>query len=91
MSVGGIISGLIVGLVIGGLARLVLPGKQKVALWLTVLIGFVGALVGTGLARAVGVADTRGIDWIEIVLQVGVAALGIALVTGALGSRGARR
>jgi uncharacterized membrane protein YeaQ/YmgE (transglycosylase-associated protein family) len=86
MTVSGIISALIVGLIIGALGRLVVPGKQNIPIWLTLVIGVVAALLGTVLARAVGVADTKGIDWIELLFQIVLAAVGVALVAG-VGSR----
>lgn len=82
MTVAGIISALIVGLVIGALGRLVLPGRQSLPIWLTIVVGIVAALIGTALAQAVGVAVTAGVDWIELVFQVGLAALGVALLSG---------
>ena len=91
MTVTGIITALIVGLIIGALGRLVVPGKQNIPIWLTMVIGVVAALLGTVIARAVGVADTRGVDWIELLFQVGLAALGVALVVGVSGRRGVRR
>ncbi|MDY7084275.1 MAG: GlsB/YeaQ/YmgE family stress response membrane protein [Actinomycetota bacterium] len=86
MTVTGIITALIVGLIIGALGRLVVPGKQNIPIWLTLVIGVVAALLGTVLARATGVADTRGVDWIELLFQVVLAAIGVALVAG-YGSR----
>jgi uncharacterized membrane protein YeaQ/YmgE (transglycosylase-associated protein family) len=91
MAVTGFISAIIVGLIIGALARLVLPGKQDIPIWLTILIGTVGAIIGTFIAQLLGVAVTRGVDWIEVALQIAVAALGIALVAGSRGRRGIRR
>jgi uncharacterized membrane protein YeaQ/YmgE (transglycosylase-associated protein family) len=90
VSVGGIISAIIVGLVIGALGRLVLPGKQKIPIWLTIAIGFVAALIGTFIANALGVGDTRGIDWIEVIVQVALAALGVSIAAGAYGRRSVR-
>lgn len=87
MTVTGIISALVVGLIIGALARLVLPGKQSIPIWLTILIGAIGAILGTLVAQYLGVAVTPGIDWIEIVLQVAIAAVGVALVSGAYNRR----
>jgi uncharacterized membrane protein YeaQ/YmgE (transglycosylase-associated protein family) len=78
----GFITALFVGVIIGALGRLVLPGRQKIAIWLTIVIGIVAALLGTFVAGALGVADTRGVDWIELALQVGAAAAGIALFSG---------
>ena len=86
MTVTGIISALIVGLIIGALGRLVVPGKQNIPLWLTLVIGVVAALLGTVIARATGVADTKGFDWIELLFQIVLAAIGVALVAG-VGSR----
>ena len=78
MAVSGIISAIIIGLIIGALGRLVIPGRQKIPIWLTMVIGIVAALIGTAIARGLGVATTRGIDWIELILQVALAALGVA-------------
>ena len=82
MTVTGILSALIVGLIIGALGRLVLPGRQAIPIWLTILIGIVAALIGTFIANALGVGDTRGIDWIELIIQIALAAAGVALVAG---------
>jgi len=82
MTVTGIISALIVGLIIGALGRLVVPGRQYVPIWLTIVIGIGAALLGTVIARSFGWADTSGVDWIELFVQVVLAALGVALVAG---------
>jgi uncharacterized membrane protein YeaQ/YmgE (transglycosylase-associated protein family) len=87
MEISGILTAIVVGLVIGGLGRLVVPGKQDISIWWTLGIGVVAAFVGTLLASAIGVADTRGIDWIELVLQVGLAAGGVVLVSGLTGRK----
>ena len=82
MEVTGIITAIVIGLVIGALGRLVVPGKQDIPIWLTMLIGVVAAIIGTFIAAALGVDDTPGIDWIELVIQVVLAAIGVALVAG---------
>ncbi|BCB82844.1 GlsB/YeaQ/YmgE family stress response membrane protein [Phytohabitans suffuscus] len=82
MEISGIFTALIIGLVVGALGRLVLPGRQKIGFWLTLAVGIVAALLGTLVAAALGVADTGGVDWIELLLQVGFAAGGVALVDG---------
>ncbi len=87
MTVTGIITALIVGLIIGALGRLVVPGKQHIPIWLTMVIGVVAALLGTVIARAVGVADTNGVDWTELLFQIVLAAIGVALVVGISGRR----
>ncbi|TDD67384.1 GlsB/YeaQ/YmgE family stress response membrane protein [Jiangella aurantiaca] len=79
MEVSGIISAIIVGAVIGALGRLVIPGKQDIQIWLTVVIGIVAALIGSAIVGPL--RDTDGVDWIEIVVQVGLAVVGVLLVT----------
>jgi uncharacterized membrane protein YeaQ/YmgE (transglycosylase-associated protein family) len=90
MEVTGLITALIIGLIIGVLGRLVAPGKQNIPIWLTMLIGVVAALIGTALAVAIGVAVTPGIDWIELIVQVVLAAVGVTIVAGIYGRRAAR-
>ncbi|GGM69757.1 transglycosylase [Thermopolyspora flexuosa] len=90
MEITGIISALIIGIIIGALGRLVVPGRQRIPLWLTMVIGIVAALIGTAIATVLGVADTRGIDWIELAIQVALAAVGVSLAAGSYGRRGGR-
>jgi len=85
----GIISALIIGLIVGALGRLVVPGRQHIPIWLTIVIGIVAALLGTVIARALNVATTPGVDWTEILIQVVLAAVGVAIVVGVSG-RGRR-
>ncbi|MFC0532628.1 GlsB/YeaQ/YmgE family stress response membrane protein [Phytohabitans kaempferiae] len=91
MTATGIISALIIGLIIGALGRLVVPGRQNIPIWLTMLIGVAAALLGSVIARAAGVAATSGVDWIELFIQVVLAAIGVALVVGVGGRRGVSR
>jgi uncharacterized membrane protein YeaQ/YmgE (transglycosylase-associated protein family) len=92
VTVTGIITAIVVGAIIGALGRLVVPGRQPIPIWLTILIGIVAAFIGTFLARAIGISTaTPGIDWGELVVQVIVAALGVFLVAGAYGRRGTLR
>jgi uncharacterized membrane protein YeaQ/YmgE (transglycosylase-associated protein family) len=91
MTVTGIITAIIIGAIIGFLGRLVAPGKQNIPIWLTIVVGIVAAFIGTWIAGLFGVADTGGIDWIELVMQVIVAAIGVAIVAGVYSRRGATR
>jgi uncharacterized membrane protein YeaQ/YmgE (transglycosylase-associated protein family) len=75
-----IIWAIIAGLIIGLLAKAVVPGRQNIPLWLTILVGIVGALIGNWLAALFGVRFTGGIDWIRHILQIGAAAVLIAIV-----------
>ena len=87
MEVTGFITAIIIGLIIGALGRLVVPGRQNIGIWLTLLIGVVAALVGTLIAGALGVAKTPGVDWIELILQIALAAGGVYLVSKARSGR----
>jgi hypothetical protein len=42
-----------------------LPGRQDMPIWLTIVIGIVAALIGSLIASALGVGETRGIDGIK--------------------------
>ncbi len=76
-TVWGIITALVVGLIVGALGRLVVPGRQNMPIWLHMVIGVGAALLGTVLARALGIAtQTAGIDWAELAVQVVLAAIG---------------
>jgi len=71
-----IIVTVILGAIIGALARLVLPGRQNISTLMTVVLGIIGALVGSFLWTGVfHKGDTPGIDWIALLLGVIVAAV----------------
>jgi uncharacterized membrane protein YeaQ/YmgE (transglycosylase-associated protein family) len=53
----GIIGFLIAGLIIGALARLLMPGRQKIGLLWTLLLGVAGSLIGGTIANAIGTGD----------------------------------
>lgn len=80
--ISAIISAIIVGAIVGALARLVLPGKQNISIVATILIGIVAAVIGTIIANAMGVGNTQGIDWIKLIIQVVLAAIGVSIFAG---------
>lgn len=85
MDIGGIISAIIVGLIIGALGRLLAPGKQRISILLTLVVGVVAAFVGSALAVAIGVGATAGFDWIELLIQVVLAAVGVSALSKSRG------
>ncbi len=74
-----VIGALIAGVIIGPLARLVLPGKQNVSIGMTIVLGAVGAFVGGIVYQVLGGGDTSGIDWIKLFIQVAVAAIAVVI------------
>ncbi|MEU3529497.1 GlsB/YeaQ/YmgE family stress response membrane protein [Streptomyces sp. NPDC038707] len=71
---------IIVGFVLGIIAKAVIPGKQHSPLWLTTICGILGAIVGNAIARAVGVSETKGIDWSRHIFQLVAAIIIVAAV-----------
>ena len=82
MTPAGIISAIVIGAIIGVLGRLVVRGKQNISILVTIIVGIVAALLGTWLASLVGVETTDGIDWIELLFQIVLAAIGVSIVAG---------
>lgn len=91
MSVTGVITAIVVGLILGVLGRLFAPGKQGIPIWLTIVVGIVAAFIGTAIARGLGYADTKGFDWLELITQVVIAAIGVSLAAGLYGRRSVSR
>jgi uncharacterized membrane protein YeaQ/YmgE (transglycosylase-associated protein family) len=50
---GAIIQILISGFVIGALARFAVPGPDPMPIWLTIIIGIVGSIIGGGIASGI--------------------------------------
>jgi uncharacterized membrane protein YeaQ/YmgE (transglycosylase-associated protein family) len=88
MTITGIISAILIGIVVGILGRLVLPGRQPIGFLVTILVGIVSAFIGTAIARAIGIPTaTSGVDWLELLVQVVVAAIGVAIAAAIMGRR----
>ena len=78
-----IIGAIVTGVIIGGLARLALPGRQSISLLLTIVLGIVGARVGGFVASLLTLGGgTGGFSLATILVQVVVAAVGVAIVGG---------
>lgn len=77
LAAGALISTAIVGLVIGALGRLVIPGRQPIGLVATVLLGLIGAVVGSFVGHRL-----LGVGGFSILLEIGIAAGAVALYSG---------
>jgi uncharacterized membrane protein YeaQ/YmgE (transglycosylase-associated protein family) len=58
---------IIAGLIIGALARLILPGKQAMSIWMTILLGVVAAIIGGLIWNAI-FPGNEGIAWIGSII-----------------------
>jgi uncharacterized membrane protein YeaQ/YmgE (transglycosylase-associated protein family) len=67
---------IIIGAVIGALARLIVPGRNPIGILLTILVGIVGALLGGMIADSLGAGQ-----FVALVFAIVIAALGVALLT----------
>ena len=86
--IGTIIGAIVVGLIVGGLARLIMPGKQNIGVVMTVLLGAVGSFLGTWVAYKLGYSNQNG-GFKIIPFLVGII-VAIILIAGYLGITGKR-
>jgi uncharacterized membrane protein YeaQ/YmgE (transglycosylase-associated protein family) len=87
--IGTIISAIVVGLIIGALARLIMPGKQNIGVIMTIILGALGSLIGTWLTYKLGYQNANG-GWeiIPFVVGIVVAIILIAIYLAITGRRG---
>jgi uncharacterized membrane protein YeaQ/YmgE (transglycosylase-associated protein family) len=87
-----IIGVLVAGVIIGLLGKFVAPGdRDNIPLWLTVLCGIGGVLIGYYLAAALGVESTKGVDWLRWIISIIVAAILVVIAASVTGRRTGRR
>jgi uncharacterized membrane protein YeaQ/YmgE (transglycosylase-associated protein family) len=94
MQVTGIISAILVGALIGVLGRLVLPGRQRIGIFVTLIIGIGAALLGTLVASQFNLDDNAPASfggaewsWAELGIQVGFAVIGTAIAAAVTHTR----
>ena len=81
-----IIGVIIAGIIIGLLGKLVAPGdRDNIPIWLTVLCGIAGVVIGWYVAAALGVKETNGIDWIRWIISIGLAAVLVMIASTVTG------
>jgi uncharacterized membrane protein YeaQ/YmgE (transglycosylase-associated protein family) len=62
---------IVMGIIIGALGKFVAPGdRDNVPIWVTILAGIVGVLLGYGW-----LGGTRGIDWLAFFVSIILAAI----------------
>jgi uncharacterized membrane protein YeaQ/YmgE (transglycosylase-associated protein family) len=76
-----------IGLVIGVLARLIVPGKQRLSMLATILLGIAGAVIGGLIASLIGTGDIFELNFIGFVIAVVAAILLVGVAEGLSGGR----
>ncbi|MDQ3979100.1 MAG: hypothetical protein M3314_06045 [Actinomycetota bacterium] len=71
---------IVFGLVVGILARLLVPGRQHLSVWMTLLLGLVGSVVGGVVANALGTGDIMELNLLGAL--VAIAAAVVLIVAG---------
>lgn len=61
---------IIAGLIIGALARLLMPGRQKIGLLWTLLLGLAGSVIGGTIANLLGTGDVMELNVIGFIVAV---------------------
>lgn len=65
-----VIGFIVFGLIVGVLARLLVPGRQHLSFGMTVLLGVVGSIVGGVVASSLGTGDVFELDFIGAVVAI---------------------
>ena len=81
----------VAGLVIGAPARLFKPGRQRLGLLATLLVGLAGSVVGGVIANALGTGDLMELHVLGFVVAVVSSVLLLGIVEGAPAGRGGNR
>ena len=67
----GILSWIVLGLLVGVLAKWIMPGRDPGGIFVTILIGIAGALIGGFLSSALGFGTVTGFDVPSLAIAVG--------------------
>ena len=67
----GILSWIVLGLVAGALARLIMPGSQKMGLLATMLLGILGAFLGGFIGAQFGLGSVSGFNVTSLLVALG--------------------
>ena len=87
-----IIGLIIAGIIIGLLGKFVAPGdKDNIPLWLTILCGIGGVILGWYIYTLFGGDGSPGIDWVRWLIAIAVAAVLVMIASVATGRSRSRR
>jgi uncharacterized membrane protein YeaQ/YmgE (transglycosylase-associated protein family) len=87
-----IVGVIIAGIVIGLLGKFVAPGnKDNIPLWLTILCGIGGVLIGWFVYTLFGGNRSPGIDWVRWIIAIAIAAVLVVVASTITGRNAAKR
>jgi uncharacterized membrane protein YeaQ/YmgE (transglycosylase-associated protein family) len=87
-----VIGVLVAGVIIGLLGKLVAPGdKDNTPIWLTILCGIAGVLVGWFIYAAFGGNGSAGVDWTRWIVAIIVSAVFVVIASTVTGRNSSRR
>jgi uncharacterized membrane protein YeaQ/YmgE (transglycosylase-associated protein family) len=87
--IGTIVSAIVVGLIIGALARLIMPGDQNIGVIMTIVLGVLGSFIGTWVTYQLGYQNENGgFEIIPFLVGVVVAIILISIYVAITGRRG---
>ena len=81
---------IVFGLVVGILARVIVPGRQHLSIGMTLLLGLIGSVAGGVIANALGTGDIMELNFLGAVVAV-VAAAFLIIVGDRVGALSKRR
>lgn len=70
---------IVFGLVVGVIARLLVPGKQHLSLLMTLLLGVLGSVIGGVVANALGTGDIMELNFLGAVVAIAAAVVLIVI------------
>jgi uncharacterized membrane protein YeaQ/YmgE (transglycosylase-associated protein family) len=87
--IGTIVGAIFIGLIVGALARLILPGRQNIGVIMTILLGAIGSFVGSWVTyRLISTANQGKFELTAFLVGIIVAVILIAIYVGITGRRG---
>ena len=77
-----IIGVIVAGIIIGLLGKLVAPGnKDNIPIWLTILCGIGGVIIGWFVYTAFGGNGSPGIDWVRWLVAIAISAVLVVIAS----------
>jgi uncharacterized membrane protein YeaQ/YmgE (transglycosylase-associated protein family) len=87
MTIGEVLGFLLVGCIVGPIARFVVPGEDPMPIWMTIVLGAIGAFLGGWLLAEVITPDNEGVPWIAAILAAAALVIIVRLFRGTSSTR----